>query len=177
MGKKVYNAELKQLYDYDYEFDKKTKPIIQPINYQFKDSPFTGPYITYQFDKSWEQRTWCREHIFTNREIQAIYNHYKSQDYKMIDIGHNHYNLKQTADIINGSHGHIGLCSGMGWFALACGKKPIIWYATDDECKHLKGFKLWWLHNGASIKYFDEEFETIDCKISVDGTKFNYISR
>lgn len=176
MGKKIHNDELKELYDYEHEFDKTKKPKIMPINYEFKPSPIEGAYITYQFDKSWEQRTWCKEHIFTNRQLQAIYKYYQSR-FKMVDIGHGKYNLKETADIINGSQAHVGLCSGMGWFALACKKETHIWYSTDDNCEVLIGFKNWWLYNRAQIHYFDKEFKLINCDISVDGKKWNHISR
>jgi hypothetical protein len=176
-GKRVFNKELQQLYNYKYEFDVTTKPTIQPINYKFRESPLKGEYLTYQFDKSFEQKTWCKEHLFDNRQLQAIYKLYESKGYKMVDIGNNKYTLKQTADIINGSKGHIGLCSGMGWFSLACGKKPVIWYSTNTNCKYLVSFKQWWLHNKATVKYFDENFNFIDCNIALDGKKYSYTGR
>ena len=143
IGKEVYSKELKELYNYTHKFDNRDKPKIMPIKYNFNTSPYKGKYLTYQFDKSFSQRTWCKEHIFDNRQIQAIYLHYRSEGYDMVDIGHNKYSLKKTADIINGSQGHIGLCSGMGWFSLACGKRPAIWYSTDTQCKNLISFKQW----------------------------------
>ena len=177
MGKEVYCKELKELYNYTHKFDNSLKPTIMPIKYKFRPSDIKGDYLTYQFDKSYNQRTWCKEHIFDNRQLQAIYKHYESKGYKMVDIGNNKYTLKQTADIINGSSGHIGLCSGMGWFSLACGKKPIIWYSTNTNCKHLTSFKVWWLFNKATIMYFDENFNLTDCNIAVDGKKYSYTGR
>ena len=176
-GKRVFNKELQKLYNYKYEFDVSSKPTIQPINYTYKPSIFKGKYLTYQFDKSFKQRTWCKEHIFDNRQLQAIYKYYESQGYKMVDIGNNKYSLTETADIINSSEGHIGLCSGMGWFSLACGKKPVIWYSTNTNCRYLTSFKQWWLHNKASVKYFDENFNKTNCNIAIDGKKYNYTGR
>jgi len=156
---------------------RQSPPIIHRLAYRFQPSPFSGKYLTYQFDKSFDQRTWYTEHIFTNRQIHAIYHHYRSQGYEMINIGHRIFSLAKAADVINGSQGHVGVCSGMGWFSLACGKKPTIWYATRGGSHQVEQYSKWWQLNGAEVKYFDESFELVDCEVAADGKRYNHISR
>lgn len=172
-GKEIRNGELLALYGTLPE-RREGPPLIAPIRYRFKPSPLPKPYLTYQFDKSFDQRTWAPEHIFTNRQHHAIYHHYRSLGFHMVDIGHRRYDLETAADIINGSEGHVGVCSGMGWFAIACGKKPVIWYATEVGSPQLRPYIGWWKLNGAGIRYFDQSFEWVDCDVAVDGKRYSY---
>lgn len=176
LGKEIKHEELRELYSKTPP-KLNNQPIIQPLSYRPKSSPISGKYLTYQFDKGFGQRTWCAEHIFSNRQFHALYHLYSKQGFKLIDIGHSRYSLKTTADIISGSLGHFGVCSGMAWFSLACGVMPTIWYNTNSNCGHLSRFKNYWSINKVKIKYFDEEFELIPCNKAVDGKKYNPISR
>jgi len=169
-GREIDNNELSHLYDLS-KLKKQEIPLIQKISYKTKPSPIKGKYYTFQFDKGWGQRTWSPENQWSVRQLHGLYHHYK-QEYNMINIGERRYDLKTIADIITGSVGHVGICSGMGWLALACGIKPEIFYTTNSKCSYLDNWKRWWKLNGVQIKYFDEEFKKVPCNIAVDGKKY-----
>lgn len=173
-GRDVTNKELKEMYK---GVDMSPSKTVKRFSYTPSSSPIEGKYLTYQFDKNYSQRTWCPEHVFTNRQIHSIYHYYKNQGYKMVNIGHSIYSLKTTADIISASQGHVGLCSGMAWFSLACGVIPKIWYSTNTNCTHLIKFKQQWERHKSPIYYFDQEFKLTPSKISVDGKEYSHISR
>jgi hypothetical protein len=173
-GEVIRNEELMALYDYRPE-PTTGPPQIAKVSIPFRPSSFKKPYLTYQFEKSYDQRTWYPEHIFTNRQIHAVYHRYRSLGYGMVDIGHRIYNLRTAADIINGSEGHIGVCSGMGWFAVACGKSPDIWYATRAGNRQIEAYAQWWTINGARIHCFDSSFQLVDCDIAADGKKYCFV--
>ena len=172
-GRRIGNKELISLYD-SIPPRHDGRPIIKQIDYTPKPPPISGKYYTFQFDRGWGQRTWCPETQWSVRQLHGLYHHYKQQ-YNMVDIGHKKYNLTTTADIIMGSQGHVGICSGMGWFSVACGKKPYIYYATNSNYGYLTNWKRWWEVNGIKIRYFDEEFKCVPCKIAVDGKKYKKI--
>ena len=174
-GEEIKNQELLALFGTRPE---KTEgpPRIARINRAFKPTAFAKPYFTYQFDKSFGQRTWYPEHIFTNRQHHAIYHHYRSLGYGMINIGHGIYSLEDAADVISGSEGHVGVCSGMGWFAVACGKPADIWYSTEANTRQVEAYARWWTLNGARILYFDRSFKWVDCDIAADGKKYRFFA-
>lgn len=173
-GEKITNEELLALYNSHPE-PTKGPPRIARMTYSFKPSKFKKPYVTYQFEKSFDQRTWYPEHIFTNRQIHAIYHRHRSRGYRMVDIGHRIYDLETAADIIHGSEGHVGVCSGMGWLAVACGKSPEIWYSTRAKTLQVEMYAEWWTLNGARIMYFDRSFQCVDCNVAADGQRYQFI--
>lgn len=164
---------LRYLYgDEIYKSNKKVIPF--PDNIFSDKSPHDFKYITYQFDKALTQKTWCPEHIFTNRQIYAIYHHYASKKFQMIDIGHYRFSLKECVNLIKHAEMHVGVCSGMGWAALACNKKPDIWYATDAQCKNVAWAKNQWKINEANIFYFDECFDIVPSQVTFDKLDYKY---
>lgn len=168
----VVNEDLKVLYD-NVQFKHPSSKIIPIDKSKFSiNSPFNFRYITYQFDKALTQKTWCPEHIFTNRQLHALYHYYESKGVKMIDVGHYRYTLKEAANIIFHAESHVGLCSGMGWLSVACGKTPDIWYATETDCKFIKWAKQRWKDNNVTINYFDKCFLYKPCDVAYDGLKY-----
>lgn len=172
-GKEIRNRELLALYDTLPE-EAPGPPVIARVSRRFKPSSFAKPYLTYQFEKSFAQRTWLPEHLFTNRQIHAIYHHYRSLGFRMVDIGHRIYDLETAADIIHGSEGHVGVCSGMGWLAIVCGKTPDIWYSAQAGSRQIAQYSGWWTLNGARIHYFDSAFRMVDCDVAADGRRYAY---
>ena len=73
---------------------------------------------------------------------------------------------------MHGAQGHLGVCSGMGWFALACGLKPHIYYTANHQANTMKSWKRWWAANGAKVLYFNEEFTEAPCSVALDGKKY-----
>jgi len=172
----ISSEDLKELYSTN-GFKSPSKKIIPIDKDKFTTvSPFNFRYITYQFDKGLTQRTWCPEHIFTNRQIYALYHYYKSKykNIELVDVGHYKYPLKEAANIIFHAEAHVGVCSGMGWLSIACGKTPDIWYATETDCKFIKWAKDRWKDNNVSVHYFDKCFLLKPCNVAYDGLKYEY---
>lgn len=172
----IDNKDLKDLYN-NTQFKSQSNKIIPIDRNKFTpESPFNFRYITYQFDKALTQKTWCPEHIFTNRQIYALYHYYESRSkgIKMIDVGHYKYPLAEAANIIFHAEAHVGLCSGMGWLSVACGKTPDIWYSTESNCKFVQWAKDRWKDNNVTVNYFDKCFFLKPCTIAYDGLKYVY---
>ena len=170
-GRQISNQELVDLFD-ELPAPHEGIPIIPRMTHQAGPATIKGRYLTFQFDQGWGQTTWCQERLWNVRQHHALFHHYKAKGFKMVDVGHRKFSLREIADLMQNSQGHVGICSGMGWLALACGIIPLIYYVTNARCPYLDNWKRWWAKNGVAVRYFDECFHLVPGGKAVDGMRY-----